>query len=73
MAKSTKKEWTPPKEDSKNERDNFGRPTVMTNPVLEKLEWAFLLGCSDKEACLWANIAPATLYNYQTKFPGYRS
>lgn len=42
-----------------------GRPTVMTDEVLQKLREAFLMGCSDEEACLSAQISPQTLYNYQ--------
>lgn len=41
-----------------------GRPTVMTDEVLQKLETAFLMGCTDSEACLAADIAPSTLYAY---------
>lgn len=48
-----------------------GRPPVITEAVLQKLEEAFLMGCSDKEACLYADIAPATLYNYQTANPEF--
>lgn len=48
-----------------------GRATVMTLEVIEKLEEAFLLGCTDVEACLAANISPATLYNYQEKNPEF--
>lgn len=43
------------------------RPSVMTKRVLDKLEEAFSLGCTDLEATLYANISPATLYNYQEK------
>lgn len=73
MAENTEKEeWTEPKESPKPKRDNFGRPTAITKDVLAKLEWSFLLGCSDEEACLFANIAPCTLYRYQEKFPDFR-
>lgn len=44
----------------------MGRPTKMTDATLAKLREAFLLGCSDIEACLYADICPATLYNYQS-------
>lgn len=47
------------------------KPTVMTELVLQKLREAFLFGCSDREACLYADIAPSTLYNYQNANPGY--
>lgn len=47
------------------------RPTKMTPSTISKLEEAFALGCTDLEASLYANIAPATLYNYQDKNPGF--
>ena len=49
----------------------MARPTVMTPEVIDKLEEAFAWGCSDVEACLWADIAPATLYQYQEKNPSF--
>lgn len=49
----------------------MARPTVMTPEVIAKLEEAFAWGCSDVEACLWADIAPATLYKYQEKNPEF--
>jgi hypothetical protein len=49
----------------------MGRPTVMTPEVIAKLEEAFAWGCTDIEACLWADIAPATLYQYQEKNPEF--
>lgn len=52
-------------------KNEVGRPTVMTKEVLEKLREAFLLGCTDLEACLYANIHAATLYNYQKETPGF--
>lgn len=51
----------------KDGKYNTGRPTVMTEPVLQKLEQAFSLDCSDEEACLHAGISPSTLYNYQNE------
>lgn len=41
-----------------------GRPTVMTEITLQKLEAAFAAGCTDKEACVYADIAPSTMYKY---------
>jgi hypothetical protein len=55
----------------KKPKNRGGAPTVMTEKVIAKLEEAFAWGCSDVEACLWANIAPATLYNYQEKNPQF--
>lgn len=45
--------------------ENVGRPSIVTQRVIDKLEEAFAIGCSDREACLYANISMATLYNYQ--------
>jgi hypothetical protein len=50
---------------------DVGRPTVMTDETLGKLREAFLLGCTDEEACLFADIHPSTLYDYQKEHPGY--
>lgn len=47
------------------------RPTVMTPEVVAKLEEAFAWGCTDIEACLWADIAEKTLYLYQEKHPEF--
>jgi len=48
-----------------------GRPTKMTPATLGKLREAFLLGASDAEACLLADIHPDTLYAYQKKNAQY--
>lgn len=48
-----------------------GRPTVMTPANIQKLEEAFLLGCSDLEACLYANISKTALYRYQEEHPEF--
>jgi len=49
----------------------MGRPTVMTPEVIAKLEEAFAWGCTDREACLWADIAVSTLHLYQDKHPEF--
>ena len=49
----------------------MSRPTKMTKEVIGKLEEAFALGCTDIEATLFANIAPATLYKYQEANPEF--
>jgi hypothetical protein len=48
-----------------------GRPTVFTKLTLKKLEEAFAFGCTDKEACMYANISTAALYNYQSSNPEF--
>lgn len=61
----------PAKKTKKSKTDSFGRPTVITSEVLAKLEYAFSLGSTDVEACVLANIDPATLYRYQKKKPDF--
>jgi hypothetical protein len=48
-----------------------GRPSVITDEVLAKLEHAFLLGCTDLEACFYADISKDALYNYQNRNPEF--
>jgi hypothetical protein len=49
----------------------MARPTIMTPEIITKLEEAFMLGCGDLEACLYADIGKSTLYNYQEKHPEF--
>lgn len=48
-----------------------GRPTVMTEETVNKLEEGFAMGFTDEEACLYANISKQTLYDYCKKNEGY--
>lgn len=66
-----KKVSKPKKQATKTRRPGAGRPTVMTEDVLKKLEFAFLKGMTDEEASLYANITPQTLYNYCNAHPEY--
>lgn len=45
----------------------IGRPSVMTDEVIRKLEEAFTWGCTDAEACCYAGIGMSTLYDYCQK------
>lgn len=58
------------KKDPKDKK-TAGRPTVMTPDVVSKLEQAWSMGCSDLEACLFADISKQTLYDYQAKYPEF--
>lgn len=51
--------------------DGPGRPTLMTEETLAKLERAFRVGAGDIEACFVAGISTTTLYNYQKDNPEY--
>ena len=50
---------------------DVGRPTVMTDEVIRKLDEAFALGCTDLEACLYADISKTALYEYQKEHPEF--
>lgn len=41
-----------------------GRPTVMNQDKLRKLEYAFSIGCSVAEALGYANLAKSTFYDF---------
>jgi hypothetical protein len=43
----------------------MGRPTKMTPETIKLLEEAWMLGCTDLEACLKADITTQTLTTYQ--------
>jgi len=50
---------------------DLGRPPVVDDIALQKLEEAFAMGCTDLEACLYADISSSTLYNYQKAHPDF--
>jgi hypothetical protein len=52
-------------------KSNAGRPTIMTDLTLKKLNEAFAFGCTDEEACYYAEISKQTLYNYQKDHPEF--
>jgi hypothetical protein len=52
-------------------KNKTGRPTKMTEATVNKLEEAFAWGCTDAEACLYADISKQCLYNYQDKHPEF--
>lgn len=60
-----------PKIEEKKEEKGVGRPTVMTEEVIGKLEEAFSNGGTDKEACFIAGIHPDTLYVYCKENPEF--
>lgn len=49
----------------------MARPTIITPQIIEKLEQAFALGCTDLEACFYADISKTALYEYQEKHPEF--
>lgn len=49
-----------------------GRPSVITPEIIDKLDYAFALGCTDKEACALADISQSAFYNYLDKHADYK-
>ena len=54
-----------------SKKKNTGRPTVMTNEVVRKLEQAFAHDCTVEEACLYAGISRETYYAFCRKRPDF--
>lgn len=52
-----------------NKNGTVGRPTVITDEVLQKLAYVFGLGGSIREACFYADIGETTYYNYVLENP----
>ena len=48
-----------------------GRPIIMTDETIKKLEEVWAIGGTDKEAIFYADISHQTLYNYQEKHPEF--
>lgn len=44
--------------------NKMGRPTVMTDEVVAKLEYGFMRGLNDTEACCYAGISRSAYYDY---------
>ena len=49
----------------------IGRPTKMTPETIQKLETAFIAGCTDLEACCYADVGKTALYEYCEKNPDF--
>ena len=71
VKKKTAARKTPVRRKVTARKKGAGRPTKMTEMTVKKLEEAFLLGCTDIEACLYAGISKQTLYNYQEQVPEF--
>jgi hypothetical protein len=56
---------------AKGKGSGAGRPTIMDENTVNKLEDAFSNGATDLQACFYAGISKQTLYNYQDKFPEF--
>lgn len=54
-----------------SEGNPVGRPPIVTEAIIQKLEGAFSIGASDLEACFIAGISKSTLYNFQNDNPEF--
>jgi len=48
-----------------------GRPSVMTQATVQKLEYAFVYDSTVEEACLYAGISRNTYYNFCKQYPEF--
>jgi len=56
----------------KNPKDKkTGRPAKITKEVVDKLEQAWALGCTDMEACFYADVSRDALMDYQATYPEF--
>ena len=55
----------------KQKKSNAGRPTVVTPEIVAKLEYGFMRGMNDTEACLYADISRSAFYDYIQKNPEF--
>ena len=51
--------------------NRVGRPTVITNDVIAKLELAYTAGANNTQACDFADISQDALYDYIKKHPEF--
>lgn len=51
--------------------NKVGRPTVMTEAMISKLELLYAQGLSDREACFVAGISTTALYDYCNEHPEF--
>lgn len=48
-----------------------GRPTVMTDEIVGKLEYGFMKGLNVTECCHYADISRSSFYDYLEKNPSF--
>lgn len=53
------------------EETKMGRPTVMTEEVVSKLEYGFMKGLNITECCHYADISRTAFYEYLDKNPEF--
>lgn len=56
---------------AKKKVNKGGRPTIMTESVVVKLEQAFAIDCTVEEACSYSEISRDAFYDYLKKNPKF--
>ena len=54
-----------------HEETKMGRPTVMTEAIVGKLEYGFMKGLNVTECCHYADISRTAFYDYLDKNPDF--
>jgi hypothetical protein len=49
-----------------------GRPSSINENTIPLLKEAFLWGCTDAEACVYADVSTSAFYRHQEENPGFR-
>lgn len=57
--------------EKKKRNHKRGRPSVMTDDVISKVEYAYSIGATDMESALYADISTVTLYKYLKDNPDF--
>jgi hypothetical protein len=56
---------------TKEPKNGVGRPEKVDDYILQKLEDAFARGCTNREACLFADLPERTFYDYKQENPEF--
>lgn len=55
----------------KESKNKVGRPRTINEKVLRKLKEAFMMGCTNREACFYAEVPESTFYDFLKEYPEY--
>ena len=55
----------------KKKKNQVGRPRAIGEKELQKLEEAFKIGCNNREACFYADVAESTFYDFLKEYPDF--
>lgn len=56
---------------AKKEKNKGGRPTIMTDEIVSKLEYGFMKGLNVTECCHYADISRSAFYDYVAIHPEF--